>query len=474
MHKCTVEVDYCNKNDRPKNKNCTHPGEILFFHKHKKSGGSIFTMVSSNDIDMEEGTAEEEALKSEDEELSSSSDHRLVDLVESYYCERLNTPNDNDNDNNSLNSWNSSDLDSSTSGDQAREEAIRASFLRTLYTYLGCAMLTKIMSPLEKWANQIWKRIRGSSNADETHDDAEGVNDIGDEVVEEIMNTAGEGLNNFGTTTTTGGGGGGGGGGAAPVPPGPPPGVAEMAAAASQSAASGAASGAAAGAAASTAAATGMAGAVASAGVAGQVGAAISVATVTAAAVTSSVGITTTTNSLTVTDTFVPPVCSGSNQLKEGYAEIQIKGLPPLLPTQKTALESLFRDIYNDITGMCLDPFARVLHSADLNDWITDYKNDLDYLILESNTSTLEEKQTVILESITTTNQVLARGGDDNKRRQRMTILFETLTSQYLLLPQTPVGSDNLFLNSSCLPTHPRRTRTHRSPRPWSTAFESL
>jgi len=78
------------------------------------------------------------------------------------------------------------------------------------------------------------------------------------------------------------------------------------------------------------------------------------VAAVSAAAISS--GIVTTTpaaSNVTFVDQFVPPVCSASSLLKEGYFELKIQGFPPsAFPDRKRDVELLFRDIYNDITGM--------------------------------------------------------------------------------------------------------------------------
>ena len=51
------------------------------------------------------------------------------------------------------------------------------------------------------------------------------------------------------------------------------------------------------------------------------------------------------------------------------------------LPTHKRSMELLFRDIYNTITGMCLDPFTRVLHEVELQDWSTVYTGNGDGLL---------------------------------------------------------------------------------------------
>ena len=53
---------------------------------------------------------------------------------------------------------------------------------------------------------------------------------------------------------------------------------------------------------------------------------------------------------------------------------------------------------------MCLDPYTRVLHTASLETWSTEFASDGDALVLESNTTTIEEKKAVIDASVTTTN----------------------------------------------------------------------
>ncbi|CAB9524389.1 expressed unknown protein [Seminavis robusta] len=126
----------------------------------------------------------------------------------------------------------------------------------------------------------------------------------------------------------------------------------------------------------STAAAitTTIAGAVASVGVASQVGMTVGIAAVAATAMSGGVvGIhnTTSANVTTATaDLFVPPTCSFASQLKRGVVELTIQGLSEdALSQHQESLEVLFRDLYNNITGMCLDPFSRVLHSAELQSW---------------------------------------------------------------------------------------------------------
>ena len=55
-------------------------------------------------------------------------------------------------------------------------------------------------------------------------------------------------------------------------------------------------------------------------------------------------------------DNFVPPTCGAEgneNAMKQGEVEIRIQGFPPsALTDRKLHLEKLFRDVYNEITGM--------------------------------------------------------------------------------------------------------------------------
>ncbi|CAB9518631.1 Mycoplasma protein of unknown function, DUF285 [Seminavis robusta] len=128
--------------------------------------------------------------------------------------------------------------------------------------------------------------------------------------------------------------------------------------------------------------------AVASAGVATQVGVAVGVAAVSAAAVVSGVAMAPVSapvpaSPFVATDDFygrppppqgdfVPPPCTGSSDFKQGYVELQIQALPEgALPDYRDHIEALFREVYNNISGMCLDPFIRVVHNATIEDWET-------------------------------------------------------------------------------------------------------
>ncbi|CAB9506260.1 hypothetical protein SEMRO_260_G101600.1 [Seminavis robusta] len=121
--------------------------------------------------------------------------------------------------------------------------------------------------------------------------------------------------------------------------------------------------------------------AVASFGVASQIGMALGVVAVSAAAISGgmaikeavSVDANATAPAVVDDSVWVPPNCSPTSQLKEGFVELKIRGMPEdALPQHKETLEAIFRDLYNNLTGMCLDPFSRVLHEAELRDWTTE------------------------------------------------------------------------------------------------------
>ena len=85
-----------------------------------------------------------------------------------------------------------------------------------------------------------------------------------------------------------------------------------------------------------------------------------------------------TTNSTMPLDrpSFALPTCSELSTDKQGYVELSIQGIPQRAFTeQRELLQSLFRDVYNEISGMCLDPMQRVLQEAVLEDWDTDWGN---------------------------------------------------------------------------------------------------
>ncbi|CAB9502737.1 ECF subfamily RNA polymerase sigma-24 subunit [Seminavis robusta] len=158
--------------------------------------------------------------------------------------------------------------------------------------------------------------------------------------------------------------------------------VGQMATQAATSAAGASAASTAAAASVSAAAVATAASAVASVGVVSQVGITVGIVVVTAAAVSGGVAIKSAVNNDSNTtaapvvvdkDPFVPQNCSTSSKLKRGFVELKVQGMPEdALPKHQDKLELLFRDLYNNITGMCLDPYSRVLHRADLIDWSTE------------------------------------------------------------------------------------------------------
>ncbi|CAB9496706.1 Inherit from NOG: Serine repeat antigen [Seminavis robusta] len=108
---------------------------------------------------------------------------------------------------------------------------------------------------------------------------------------------------------------------------------------------------------------------------------------------------------------FTPPSCSDADLLEEkiGYVELSIQGLPPhALPHQKHVLENLFRDVYNTISGMCLDSMSRIMLDANLTRWETDgqiYSVNDTYVsnrTITTNT-TMEKYDIAATQSITTT-----------------------------------------------------------------------
>ncbi|CAB9496689.1 hypothetical protein SEMRO_8_G006560.1 [Seminavis robusta] len=65
---------------------------------------------------------------------------------------------------------------------------------------------------------------------------------------------------------------------------------------------------------------------------------------------------------------------AASSEEKIGYVELQIASIPPsVLEANKQDLEDLFQDIYNEMSGMCLDPMQRVMIEAVLQEWETDW-----------------------------------------------------------------------------------------------------
>ncbi|CAB9501774.1 ECF subfamily RNA polymerase sigma-24 subunit [Seminavis robusta] len=270
---------------------------------------------------------------------------------------------------------------SSVDSAQEKEAAIRDGFLGFLYGYIGNGIFQRLLEHFTKCFGCMYKWTMKKLGKGEEDDMDADVDDMPgmDDLAGEVMDAVDPGFNPI-SQSVQGGlggppGGGGGGGGAA----GPPPGVAEMAAAAGNSAAGGAASGAAAAGAAAAAGSVGgmaaAAGAVAGAGIAAQASVAVGVAAVTAAAITTATApAVPPAPAPYMVGNFTPPVCMEETTEKIGALELQIAALPPLaLEERKWALEEMFRDIYNSITGMCLDPMVRVLHQAVLLEWETDW-----------------------------------------------------------------------------------------------------
>lgn len=291
----------------------------------------------------------------------------------------------------------SEDWEEDSLSSQDPEEAIRKAFL---FTFLGtyCGGVDILLGAIFEFFKSIWtfaivcfKKLSGNnSNSDE------GKNEMADMVADALDIDPIAVSNNFSTAFggTTGASGSGATGGASGAASGAVSGsaatggaatggaagqagmAAQMGAMAAQSAASASAAAsstaAAATAAASTVAST-VTGAVASAGVAAQTGMAVGAVTVATVAVTSGVVITQPTfSSSNVTDTFEPPVCSSETIQKVGYVELHIQGMhSDTLLKHQDEVELLFRDIYNSISGMCLDPFSRVMHTAELQNWTT-------------------------------------------------------------------------------------------------------
>lgn len=120
-----------------------------------------------------------------------------------------------------------------------------------------------------------------------------------------------------------------------------------------------------------------VANAAASAGLATQVGAAVGVAAVTAAAVTSGgmlnpamapaaapAAFNNTNQSLALSpdDPWNPPVCSTPADTKKGYVELQIQELSEdIILEHRLEMQSLFREVYNNISGMCKCQLSGVL-----------------------------------------------------------------------------------------------------------------
>jgi hypothetical protein len=292
-----------------------------------------------------------------------------------------------DDDNVSRSNSHSSDSHSSFDPDKKAAEVeatIRYAFLGAIVAavcgrweqYVAEAVV-KTGSAVCRLFNQCFDKLTGHNDADV------GTGDLPMDATDLNTNPL-DVTNSFSSSGGTSGGAGGAAGGGAAGQAGM---VAQMGAMAAQSAASATAAAttaATAAAAAATTAASTIAGAIAGAGVAAQAGMAIGAATIATVAVTSGVAFTQqqpvptpapTNYTNNITDTFIPPVCSIDAEKKVGYVQLQIQGMPvDALPLHQYELEILFRDIYNNISGMCLDPFSRVMHSAELWNWTTHYE----------------------------------------------------------------------------------------------------
>ncbi|CAB9525200.1 laminin G sub domain 2 [Seminavis robusta] len=291
-----------------------------------------------------------------------------------------------------LNAWdkNSFDMegeeDASLSTNAGREEAIREGLYGLIEDKIRNGIFQHILAALAAIWDFLVKKCRGGTSEDDAAGMAMDVVDAVNPINPNNLATSQFGQSGAGGGGGTGGAGGGAGGGAssagassASASAGGASGagaaqatavVGQMATQAAVSAAGASTAAASTAAAASATIATTVATAVASASVASQVGVTIGVAAVTVAAVSTGMGVAPTSNTTTAVvklDAFVPPTCSLSAELKQGIVELKIQGMPEdALPEHKDSLEGIFRDLYNNITGMCLDPFSRVLHSAEL------------------------------------------------------------------------------------------------------------
>ncbi|CAB9506853.1 hypothetical protein SEMRO_281_G107340.1 [Seminavis robusta] len=281
-------------------------------------------------------------------------------------------------DNNST-SWEGEE-DASLSTNPGREGAIREGLYGLIEEKIQNGIFQYILATLAAVWNIIVKRCRGGTSEDDAAGMAMDVADAANPINPNNLGSSQVGQGGAGGGGGTGGAGGGAssasassasaggasGAGAAQATAV----VGQMATQAAVSAAGASTAAASTAAAASATIATTVATAVASASVAAQVGVTIGVAAVTVAAVSTGMGVAPTSNTTTAVvklDAFVPPTCSLSAELKQGIVELKIQGMPEdALPEHKDSLEGIFRDLYNNITGMCLDPYSRVLHSAEL------------------------------------------------------------------------------------------------------------
>ncbi|CAB9496691.1 Membrane [Seminavis robusta] len=93
-----------------------------------------------------------------------------------------------------------------------------------------------------------------------------------------------------------------------------------------------------------------------------------------------------------------------SSEEKIGYVELQIASIPPsVLEANKQDLEDLFRDIYNEMSGMCLDPMQRVMIEAVLQEWETDWGLYSNMTDSSWQNMTVQEYDEAVAQSVTTT-----------------------------------------------------------------------
>ena len=134
-------------------------------------------------------------------------------------------------------------------------------------------------------------------------------------------------------------------------------------------------------------AATAAAG-VAQAGLATQLGAAVGVAAVTAAAVSTGTmvnpnqppaaapfaippaNLSEIPSAMSPDDPWIPPMCLVPAITKQGSVELKIQSLSEdVILKHRIELQRLFREIYNNISGMCLDPMYRTMYYSTLEEW---------------------------------------------------------------------------------------------------------
>ncbi|CAB9526927.1 domain protein [Seminavis robusta] len=283
-------------------------------------------------------------------------------------------------------SFNEEEDQSSVSINTGREAAIRQSVFDLARDHFKNGIFQRILALLGVCFKCIMKKLKGGDSEEQVDAALEAV-DILDPSTGNQLASSHLGQNTgIGQSGTSGGGasGTGGAGASTSASVGTASGagaaqatavVSQMATQAAVSAAGASASAASAAVAATASITTTIASAIASASVASQIGVTVGVAAVAAAAVSSGVVITQEARSNSTAPVvkgsdFVPPSCSLTSQIKQGLVELKIQGMPEdSLPQHRESIEEIFRDLYNNITGMCLDPFSRVLHKAELQNW---------------------------------------------------------------------------------------------------------